>query len=219
MVTADSGAVMALDSGNSYAVSQVSNSSSSGPSLTGSSYINFSMTSPHSATMTVRTSNLLGTCGSPYPISGPLITSPYGWSHPLGKSSLHKLTKDIMTLRLALLESPRHRECVRMLRAQRLASIDAANAGGEYPSRMVGQPHQRYLGLDDRGNAAIRDGYMGRGLDADEARGVIQRLAAVSPSVYLDGILQRIDDEDNSAVEELRVVLMLTESETVGLTS
>ncbi|KAJ1345340.1 hypothetical protein BSLG_000853 [Batrachochytrium salamandrivorans] len=219
MVTADSGAVMALDSGNSYAVSQVSNSSSSGPSLAGSSYINFSMASPHSATMTVRTSNLLGTCGSPYPISGPLITSPYGWSHPLGKSSLHKLTKDIMTLRLALLESPRHRECVRMLRAQRLASIDAANAGGEYPSRMVGQPHQRYLGLDDRGNAAIRDGYMGRGLDADEARGVIQRLAAVSPSVYLDGILQRIDDEDNSAVEELRVVLMLTESETVGLTS
>eukprot|EP00842_Homolaphlyctis_polyrhiza_P005334 jgi/Hompol1/5801/HPOL_004714-RA len=157
-----------------------------------------------------RTANLLGSSGAPHPISGPLITSPFGWTQPLGRSLLHKLTKEIVTMKLALLDSPKHRECVRMLRTQRV--------GPPSPTRSI-----QYAG-GNSGDASsgswpepVEDTHVG--LDPDEARAVIQRLAAVSPSVYLDGILQRIDDDDTSAVEELRVVLLLTESETVGLTS
>lgn len=51
----------------------------------------------------------------------------------------------------------------------------------------------------------------------EEARQVILRLAAVSPSIYIDGILARIEDEDETAIEELAIVLQLTESETVGI--
>lgn len=63
----------------------------------------------------------------------------------------------------------------------------------------------------------LRARKLDKSLDANEARAVVLRLAAVSPSVYFDGVLGRIDEEDVSAVEELGVVLMLTEGETVGL--
>ena len=54
-------------------------------------------------------------------------------------------------------------------------------------------------------------------LDSEDAKSVILRLAAVSPSVYLDGLLQRLDDNDECAIDELKIALMLTEQETVGV--
>ena len=135
--------------------------------------------------------HILGTSGTNFPISGPLIVSPYGWSEPISKSLLHKLTKDIVSLKLALLESPRHRECVRTLRATFAQMAQEAEMRGEAVTLF----------------------------DPDEAKGVIVRLAAVSPSVYLDGILQRINEGDESAEDELGVLLLLTERETVGLST
>ncbi|TPX68750.1 hypothetical protein SpCBS45565_g02959 [Spizellomyces sp. 'palustris'] len=120
---------------------------------------------------------LLGTTSHPTPITGPLI-QPHQIplpTHP--RSLLHKLTRQIISLKLRLVDSPQHREVVRTLRA---ANVD-------------------------------------KSLDAQEARAVVLRLAAVSPSVYLDGVFARIEEEDASAVEELGVVLMLTEGEVVGL--
>ncbi|KAL2918972.1 hypothetical protein HK105_201242 [Polyrhizophydium stewartii] len=187
------------------------------PGLLGASHAGGGLVaSPHAQ----RVTTLLGTAGSPHPISGPLVASPFGWTAPFSRSLLHKLTKEIVTMKLALLESPRHKECVRMLRSQRIAAAAASAAASAASS-----PTRQGSAATATAAAATAapsitgdqiDAVMG--LDPDEARGVILRLAAVSPSVYLDGILQRIDDEDDSAVEELRVVLMLTESETVGLT-
>ncbi|KAI9102062.1 translation initiation factor eIF3 subunit 135-domain-containing protein [Phlyctochytrium arcticum] len=120
---------------------------------------------------------LLGTACHPHPIAGPLIHphKPSLPTHP--RSLLHKLTRQIISLKLRLVDSPHHREVVRTLRAQ---NID-------------------------------------KSLDPGEARQVVLRLAAVSPSVYLDGVLARIEEEDTSAIEELGVVLMLTEGEVIGL--
>ncbi|KAK6097933.1 hypothetical protein MT418_002020 [Batrachochytrium dendrobatidis] len=197
------GRMMASEGSNGYATSIASNGNSN-PLLSQGSSAQLKNVYPAASKMVSRACNLLGTSGSSYPISGPLITSPYGWTSPLSRSLMHKLTKDIVKLKLALLESPRHRECVRMLRAQRLAaSSGTSNVANNYSN-------QSYL--NQEGTESLNSG-----IDPEEARGVILRLAAVSPSVYLDGILQRIDDGDHSAVEELRVVLMLTESETVGL--
>ena len=52
---------------------------------------------------------------------------------------------------------------------------------------------------------------------ADDARQVILRLAAVSPSIYMDGIFARIEEGDDTAVEELGIVLQLTEKDTLGM--
>ncbi|KAJ3161299.1 hypothetical protein HDU86_007081 [Geranomyces michiganensis] len=120
---------------------------------------------------------LLGTSSYPAPISGPLITPTT--RHPLPqhpRSLLHSLTRQIISLKLRLVDSPQHREIVRTLRAQNRDKV----------------------------------------LSAGEARGVVLRLAAVSPSVYLDNVMGRIEEGDGSAIDELGVVLMLTEGEVVG---
>jgi hypothetical protein len=120
---------------------------------------------------------------------GPLVQSPYGWAPELTTSLLHKITKEIVTMKLALIESPKHRECVRQLRARRASD---ALANGEELSWSF---------------------------NAEDARAAIHRMAAVSPSVYLDAILQRIEmDDDDTAIVELGIVLTLTESETLGMT-
>ncbi|KAJ3192337.1 hypothetical protein HK101_006708, partial [Irineochytrium annulatum] len=52
------------------------------------------------------------------PISGPGLVFPYGGPPPvLPRSILHKLTRQIVAMKLQLLESPRHKEVVRTLRA------------------------------------------------------------------------------------------------------
>jgi hypothetical protein len=95
-------------------------------------------------------------------------------------------------MKLALIESPKHRECIRQLRARRAAAVDAL-ANGEEPLE-------------------------GWSFNAEEARAAILRMAAVSPSVYLDAILQRIEiDDDDTAIVELGIVLTLTETETLGI--
>lgn len=133
----------------------------------------------------------LGTGSSQIVISGPLAQSPYGWAPPLSASLLHKITKEIVTMKLDLIESPKHRECVRQLRSRRAAAAIAVANGLESDSQWT--------------------------FNAEDARAAILRMAAVSPSVYLDDILQRIDLDDESAVEELGIVLTLTESETLGI--
>jgi hypothetical protein len=110
-------------------------------------------------------------------VAGPLVVSPFGPSPPIPRSLLHQLTKQIIGLKVALIENPKHKECIRMIRSMQMDPIDPL-----------------------------------------EAKAVILKLAAVSPSVYLDGILQRIDDNEDSAEEELKMVLMLTEQDTVGMT-
>ncbi|KAJ1538367.1 hypothetical protein HK096_001589, partial [Nowakowskiella sp. JEL0078] len=123
------------------------------------------------------TTYLEGTCAPP--TVGPLLSFPSipAFASPR-PSLLHQLTKQIIGLKLDLLENPRHKECVRTLRA-----------------------------TDDQNQK----------IEATEAKEIILRLAAVSPSVYLDGILSRIEDgDDEEAVRELGIVLQLTEKETVG---
>ncbi|KAJ3051217.1 hypothetical protein HK097_007820 [Rhizophlyctis rosea] len=130
-----------------------------------------------SITTILPSTSLLASSGFPHPVAGPLVCSPFHPPTPFPRSLLHRLTRQIVSLKLTLLDEPRHRECVRTLRAR---------------------------------NAEAH-------LDAHEAREVVLRLAAVSPSVYLDGVVQRIDQDDDSALEELAIVMLLCESETVGL--
>ena len=111
--------------------------------------------------------------------SGPLLQMPYGWTPPFPKNLMHKLTKEIVQMKLDLVESPEHRECIRMLRQQKQHEI----------------------------------------FDAQDAKAIILKIAAVSPSVYLDDILMRVGHGDETAIEELRMVIILTENETVGLRS
>ena len=112
--------------------------------------------------------------------SGPLLQMPYGWTTPFPKNLMHKLTKEIVQMKLDLVESPQHRECIRMLRQQNRQDL-------------VFEP--------------------------EDAKAIILKIAAVSPSVYLDDILVRVGHGDETAVEELGLVIVLTESETVGLRS
>ena len=114
-------------------------------------------------------------------ILGPLVKSPFGACPCIPRSLLHQLTKQIVGLKLLLVEDPKHKDCIRMLRSQTHNSLQEND------------------------------------LDPVDAKSVILRLAAVSPSVYLDGILQRIEDEDESAIDELKIVLLLTEQDTVGM--
>lgn len=111
-------------------------------------------------------------------ISGPLLEQPFGWTPPFAKNLLHKLTKDIVQMKLQLVESPKHKECIRSLRSQK--SDISMN------------------------------------FDVEDARNTILKMAAVTPSVYLDDVLQRIGHGDSSAVEELGMVIILTETETVS---
>ncbi|KAJ3261190.1 hypothetical protein HK103_006499 [Boothiomyces macroporosus] len=118
-----------------------------------------------------------------YIISGPLVSAPFGWTPPFGKNLMHKLTKDIVSMKLALVEAPRPKEIIRALRAK-------------------------------KSSPNTEDGIV---FDADEAKLVIKKMASVTPSVYLDDLLQRVELGDECAIEELGLVIFLTESETVGL--
>ena len=115
-------------------------------------------------------------------IAGPLVKSPFGWAPPFAKNLMHKLTKEIVFMKLALVESPVERECIRTARQKRMQGL------------------------------LFEDGF-----DAEDAGLTIMKMAAVTPSVYLDDVLSRIGQGDESAVQELGMVLELTESETVGL--
>jgi tetratricopeptide (TPR) repeat protein len=111
-------------------------------------------------------------------ICGPIVNQPFGWHTPLSVTMLHKIMREIISMKLTILESQRHRECIRTLRA-------ASSAGSAF--------------------------------DAKDAKDAIVRMAAVSPSIYLDDIFQRIDHEDQIAMKELKLVLTLTENETLGI--
>jgi hypothetical protein len=121
---------------------------------------------------------LLGGGGIAAPISGPFFSPPFTAALELSKNRLHHLTKQIVKLKLELLEKPVHRECIRTVRSK----ISQCS-----------------------------------GFSSDDARQVILRLAAVSPSIYMDGIFARIEEGDDTAVEELGIVLQLTEKDTLGL--
>jgi hypothetical protein len=110
-------------------------------------------------------------------ITGPYFSAPYATPLLLSRNLLHKITREIVHLKLALVEHPKHKECVRMLRKT---------------------DHEH-------------------GISSEDARTVILRLAAVSPSVYLSGLLSRIEEDDEEAIEELAIVIRLTENETVGM--
>ncbi|KAI9362060.1 hypothetical protein DFJ73DRAFT_756904 [Zopfochytrium polystomum] len=134
------------------------------------------------------------------PVAGPAISPPFAPMPPLPKSILHKLTRRIITLKLALLETPRHRELIRTLRA----ALQKGEGDGET--------------VDAAGIVAgstLSVGQRERGL----YREVIVKMAAVSPSIYLDGVIARIDDEDESAVDELAIALELSEKDTLKLPS
>ncbi|KAJ3314956.1 hypothetical protein HDV04_004756 [Boothiomyces sp. JEL0838] len=118
-----------------------------------------------------------------YIISGPLVSAPFGWTPPFGKNLMHKLTKEIVSMKLALVEAPRPKEIIRALRAK-------------------------------KSSPNTEDGIV---FDAEEAKLVIKKMASVTPSVYLDDLLQRVELGDECAIEELGLVIILTESETVGL--
>lgn len=120
-------------------------------------------------------------------MAGPLVVSPFGWTPPFPKNLLHRLTKDIVGMKLALIDAPAQKECIRMLRMK------------------------RSQGTLEHGNALA--------FDPEEARAIIMKMAAVTPSVYLDDVMQRVSEGDDTAVYELGVVLVLTESETVGLSN
>ncbi|KAI8895724.1 translation initiation factor eIF3 subunit 135-domain-containing protein [Globomyces pollinis-pini] len=114
-------------------------------------------------------------------MSGPLVVAPFGWTPPFGKGMMHKLTKEIVSMKLALVESPVQKETIRTIRS--------------------------------RINSGMKDSIE---FEPEDARNAIVKMAAVTPSVYLDHILQRVEHGDDSAVEELSLVIILAESETVG---
>ncbi|KAJ1557087.1 hypothetical protein HK405_000877, partial [Cladochytrium tenue] len=133
------------------------------------------------------------------PVAGPAIAPPFAPMPPLPRNMLHRLTRQIVALKLQLLDAPRHRELLRTLRRAALA-----RAGGS--------------GADD-GDDDDEGGGSGAGMPLplppapprDKAlyREVIVKMAAVSPSIYLDGLMARIDDEDESALHELAVAIEL----------
>lgn len=127
----------------------------------------------------------------PHSYCGPLVISPFGWAPPLNSSMLHKLTKEIVSMKLSLVELPKHRDCIRQFRARREL-----------------QAKERENGNETVGAFAF---------DEEDARSAILRMAAVTPSVYLDDILHRIEQDDQGAINELGLVMTLTESETVGV--
>ncbi|KAJ3105540.1 hypothetical protein HDU96_008550 [Phlyctochytrium bullatum] len=116
------------------------------------------------------------------PIAGPFLEAPFGGPlPPMSKSILHQVTKKIVGLKLALIESPKQKEAVRTLRAQ-LAQQDVT-------------------GTRTFNNALAKD--------------VILRIGTVAPSVYLDNLLNRVEDNDISAIEELSTAIQIAEKETL----
>lgn len=150
------------------------------------------------------------------PVSGPAVSPPFAPMPPLPKSILHKLTRRIVGLKIALLEKPSHRKLIRTLRNSMQVSPGGGDNGG------CGGDSRLSVGREAAGSC---DGAAGAGgidrvpfaFDPTLARDVIVRMAAVSPSIYLDGIISRIDDEDESAVEELAIALFISEKDTLKL--
>ncbi|KAJ3075860.1 hypothetical protein HDU98_006631 [Podochytrium sp. JEL0797] len=127
------------------------------------------------------------------PLIGPAVLPPFSPLPQLPKNMSYKLTKKIVTLKLALVESPRHREVVRTLRMG-----DASLGPVKLRDSEFVNPHANAF-------------------DQETAREVVVRMSAVSPSIYLDGIFARIEDDDGSALDELAIAIQLVESDTVGL--
>ncbi|KAI8825463.1 translation initiation factor eIF3 subunit 135-domain-containing protein [Chytriomyces cf. hyalinus JEL632] len=148
-------------------------------------------------------------CVTTAPMVGPAVVPPFAPLPPLHKSLLHKLTKRIVTLKLALVESPRHKEVVRTLRQGAGSNTDEIGECDESESSLSSS----VIPLKFRGSEFL----VAKTFDPVIAREVVIKMAAVSPSIYLDGVLARIDDEDASALDELAIAIQLAESETVGL--
>ncbi|KAJ3223612.1 hypothetical protein HK099_000904 [Clydaea vesicula] len=134
-------------------------------------------------------------------IGGPFFTAPFSPTPTFEKNLIHRLTKKIVKLKLDLIENKQHQEKIRILR-QKIKELKARNAAefiddANYDDDDVNSPFHNFT--------------------AEEAKDVIIKLAAVSPSIYLDGILMRIEEEDETALSEMMIVLQLTESDTVGL--
>ncbi|ORY42164.1 hypothetical protein BCR33DRAFT_718365 [Rhizoclosmatium globosum] len=127
------------------------------------------------------------------PLVGPAVVPPFSPLPQLPKSILHKLTKKIVTLKLALVESPRHREVIRTIR------MGDASVG---PVKLRGSEFANPAALP---------------FDPELAREVVRKMAAISPSIYLDDILARIEDDDGTALDELAIAISLAENDTVGL--
>ncbi|KAJ3236306.1 hypothetical protein HDU81_010895 [Chytriomyces hyalinus] len=149
-------------------------------------------------------------CVTTAPMVGPAVVPPFAPLPPLHKSLLHKLTKRIVTLKLALVESPRHKEVVRTLRQGANGSNTDENGEGDESESSLSSS---VIPLKFRGSEFL----VAKTFDPVIAREVVIKMAAVSPSIYLDGVLARIDDEDASALDELAIAIQLAESETVGL--
>ncbi|KAI9353876.1 hypothetical protein BDR26DRAFT_929090 [Obelidium mucronatum] len=178
-----------------------SSSGSSGVRSSGSSISSRASTISIDSYVSARTSRISsadssnGSLAHPYiPLVGPAVVPPFSPLPQLPKSILHKLTKKIVTLKLALVESPRHREVIRTLR------MGDASVG---PVMMRGSEFV---------HPVVRNAF-----DPMMAREVVIKMAAVSPSIYLDGVLARIEDDDGSAIDELAIAIQLAESDTVGL--
>ncbi|KAI9014870.1 translation initiation factor eIF3 subunit 135-domain-containing protein [Gaertneriomyces semiglobifer] len=119
----------------------------------------------------------LGVASFPHPIAGPLAQECFPTRPSLAQCSTYQLTRQIVRLKIRLLESPQHHDTIRALRAHstQLTAVDGA-----------------------------------------EARGIIHRLSIVSPSSYFDGIMSRIDERDEAAIEELGVLLYLIDNDAVA---
>jgi tetratricopeptide (TPR) repeat protein len=135
------------------------------------------------------------------PIGGPALVPPFAPLPPLPRKLLHKLTKQIVSLKLALLESPKHKEIVRTIRqasAERAGNAAAASAA------------------EGRDGPGAHGGHI-FAFDENRAREVVINIAAISPATYINELLSRIDDDDESAIDELAIAMQLTEKESVGL--
>ncbi|KAJ3198191.1 hypothetical protein HDU82_001276 [Entophlyctis luteolus] len=140
------------------------------------------------------------------PMIGPAVQPPFAPLPQLPKSILHKLTKKIVTLKLALVESPHHRDVIRSLRSAREEGICV-------PQKLLQRSGGGGSGVSNVESSEVTS------FDPVLAREVVVKMAAVSPSIYLDGVLARIDDDDGSAIDELAVAIQLAESESLGLTA
>ncbi|RKO98384.1 hypothetical protein CXG81DRAFT_28779 [Caulochytrium protostelioides] len=146
---------------------------------------------------------------------GPLRAFPLASAPVPTRASLHRLTRLIVRMKLALVEDVHHRDVIRTLRL----AVIGADAGEAAAPAAATTPVA--------GGAASAGGGGGLGgghghvavptPSAREVREVIFRLAAVSPSIYMDGLLSRLSEDDPTAADELAIVLMLTERETLGV--
>ncbi|KAJ3122614.1 hypothetical protein HK100_011903 [Physocladia obscura] len=154
------------------------------------------ISSRSSRAMTSDSSASFASGQTPTPFVGPAVMPPFAPLPQFPKSILHKLTKKIVTLKLALVESPHHKDVIRTLRS-------AKEDGVCVPMKL-------------RGSSTL-DCTEVTSFDPMMAREVVIKMAAVSPSIYLDGVLARIDDDDGSAIDELAIAIQLAESDSLGL--